>query len=180
MKVGRNYIILNGVIVLLTSLFLIFLLLYKHNDPRLDDWIVGVGWFFFGLAVISFIWNFKSTHVADEEIVIKRLFRPTIVIKQTDIVEIKEGTFKYRGSSASSTVYSGYYLEFVTQNKSYKTTSLNESTYNELRKSLKNIYRGLAKLDSDYRGDSFNWFYILILLAPSLFFVIQIAKELAK
>lgn len=180
MKIGKNYIILNGVIVLLTTFFLIFLLLYKHNDPRLDDWIVGVGWFFFGLATVSSVWNFKSTHLTDREILIKRLFRPTVVIKQTDIVEIKEGTFKYRGSSASSTVYSGYYLEFVTENKSYKTTSLNESSYNELRKSLKSIYKGLAKLDSDYRGESFNWFYVLILIVPSLFLVIQIAKQLMK
>jgi len=178
MKISKNYIILNSVIILLTSLFLIFLLTIKHNDPKLPDWILMVGYLFFGASIFSFIWNLKSVQITEKGIQINRLLFPNIIIDKENIIEIEESRFRYRGESNSQTVYNGYYLTIDSKNKKYKTSSLNEPNYDELRKVLKETYGQLTKLDKDYRGDSMNWFYIVIMLLPAAYLFVELIKRI--
>lgn len=178
MRISKKYIIINSVIILLTSLFLIFLLVFKHNDPRLPDWILAVGYFFFGASILSFIWNLKSVQITEKGIQINRVIFPDIIIDKDNIIEIEESRFKYRGEHNSQTVYNGYYLTISLEDKKYKTSSLNEPNYHELRKELKETYGQLVKLDKEYRGDSMNWFYIIIMLLPAGYLFVEIITRI--
>jgi hypothetical protein len=178
MKISKKYIILNSVIILLTSLFLIFLLVFKHNDPNLPDWILTIGYLFFAASILSFIWNLKSVQITQNGIQINRVVFPNIIIDKDNIIEIEESRFKYRGEHNSQTVYNGYYLTVSSNKKKYKTSSLNEPNYYELRKALKETYGQLVKLDKDYKGDSMNWFYIIIMLLPAGYLFVEIIKRI--
>ena len=119
MKISKNYIILYSVIILLTSLFLIFLLVFKHNEPNIPDWILSIGYLFFAASIISCIWNLKSVQITENGIQINRTILPNIIIDKDDIVEIEENRFKYRGEHNTQTVYNGYYLTISSKKKTF-------------------------------------------------------------
>lgn len=178
MRISKNYIIINSVILLLTSLFLIFLLVFRHSDPNLPDWILAVGYLFFLASVFSIIWNLKSIQITESGIQINRLLLPNIIIKKEDIIKIEESRFRYRGESSSQTVYNGYYLTISLKKRKYKTSSLNEPDYFEIRRKLNRAFGQIVDLDKDYKGDSINWFYIIIMLLPAGYLLIEIIERI--
>lgn len=178
MRISKNYIILHSVILLLTSLFLVFLLVLKRNDPNLPNWIIAIGYLFFTGSILSFIRNLKFIQITENGIQINRLLLPSIIIDKEDIIKIEESSFKYKGSYNSQSVYDGYYLTISSKRRKYKTSSLNDPKYNELRKKLKKTYGQLVNLEKDYKEGRMNWFYIIIMLLPAVYLFAEIIKRI--
>jgi hypothetical protein len=178
MKISRNYLILYSVVILLTSLFLLFILVVKNNYTYFPIWILTLGHVLFFGSILSFLRNLKSVQIKDNEIQISRLILPNIIIKKENIIEIRESQFYYRGDQNSHKVYEGYYLIISTEKKKYKTSSLNESNYSELRNTLKRVYGKRVILEKFYTGESINWFYIFIMLLPAGYLLVEIIKRI--
>lgn len=174
MKISKKYLIFYSVIILIATLFLLFLVVIKFNDPNLPDWIMAIGYLFFAASIFSFLRNLKSIRVTENGVQIRRSIFQKVSVDKADILKIEEGEFWYRGSSNSQIVYAGYYLSINTLTKNYKTTSLNEPSYDSLRKEVKENFGKLVTLDKNYRGDRLSWWYVILMLLPSVWLLVEI------
>mgnify|MGYP001045476546 CR=1 FL=1 len=178
MKTSQNYIIINFLIISLTSTFAIFILLFEISDPNFPEWITVLSLFFFGLSLFSFIRNFKNLKIGENEIQLKRLFRRDLVLSFTEIEQIEETDFRYRGESFSSNIYKGHYLTIKTESKKVRTTSLNEPDYENLRESLKKELGQKVKLTEKYHRDRLNWFLLATMTIPTIYLWTQIIEKM--
>jgi hypothetical protein len=105
-------------------------------------------------------------------LIIKSIFRSNKKIPLENIVSIEELTFYYGGRN--SILYKGYFLQIVFNEKTFKTTSLNEKGYDKLRLHLKTLLKGKIKLNNQYTGENFSWLYLVILNIPTLYLIYKI------
>ena len=178
MKTSRNYIIIYSLIISLTTTFAVFIMLLEMSDPNFPEWITALSLFFFTISIFSFIWNFKNLRVNENEIRLKRLLRPDLVIPLSEIEIIEETDFRYRGESNSSNVYKGNYLTIRTKAKVIKTTSLNEPDYEILRDKLKTELGQKVKLTEKFNGDRLNWFLLAVMTIPTIYLLTQIIEKM--
>ncbi len=178
MKTSRNYIIIYSLIIALTTTFAVFILLFELSAPTFPKWITALSLFFLTISIFSFIWNFKNLRVNKNEIRLKRLLRPDLVIPLSEIEIIEESEFRYRGERNSSNVYKGHYLTIRTKTKVIKTTSLNEPDYKILRDKLKTELGQKVILTEKFKGDRLNWFLLAVMTIPTIYLLTQIIEKM--
>lgn len=178
MKTSQNYIIINSLIIALTSTFAVFILLFEISDPNFPLWITVLSLLFFVLSVFSFVWNFKNLEIGNNEIRIKRLFRPDLIFLFSDIETVEETDFRYRGESQFSTVYKGHFLTIKTKTKKVKTSSLNEPDYLSIRENLKRELGQKVKLTEKFQRDRLNWLLLAVMTIPTIYLLTQIIEKI--
>jgi len=178
MKTSQNYIIINSLIIALTSTFAVFILLFEISDPNFPLWITVLSLLFFVLSVFSFVWNFKNLEIGNNEIRLKRLFRPDLIFSFSEIETVEETDFRYRGESPSSNVYKGHFLTIKTKTKKVKTSSLNEPDYLSIRENLKRELGQKVKLTEKFQRDKLNWFLLAVMTIPTIYLLTQIIEKI--
>jgi hypothetical protein len=173
MKTSKNYIIIHSLIIALTSTFAVFILLFEFSDPNFPFWITLLSLFFLVISVVSFIWNFQKLEIGEEEIRLKRLFRPDLILPFSEIDSIEENTFYYRGQSPSSIAYTGHFLTVKTKTKKYRVSSLNEPEYGSIRQILKNKLGKKVLLLGEFHAGRLNWFVLGIMIIPIIYLIVQ-------
>ena len=158
--------------------FAIFIMLFEISDPKFPLWITLLSLLFLVLSVFSFLWNFKNLEIGNNEIRLKRLFRPDLIFSFSEIEKIEETDFRYRGESFSSSVYKGHFLTIKTKTKKIRTSSLNEPDYLSIRESLKRVLGQKVKLTEKFKRDRMNWFLLAVMIIPTIYLLIQIIEKI--
>jgi 23S rRNA A2030 N6-methylase RlmJ len=105
-------------------------------------------------------------------LVIYSILRTNIKIYIDSVISIEESTFYYGGRN--SILYEGCFLEIKSEKGKFKTTSLNEKEYAELRNNLKEKLKGKVRLIDHYQGEKMRWIYLVILNLPTIYLIYKI------
>ncbi|AEV31346.1 hypothetical protein Oweho_0325 [Owenweeksia hongkongensis DSM 17368] len=179
MKISRTYILIYSILIFSTLAFAVFVLMLQLSDSNFPYWMSAVSLSFVVVSIGSFVRNFRTIKIEQDNIILKRLYRADRKFHFSEIENIKEGTFRYRGSSPTSNLYEGYFLTIKTKSQKIRTTSLNEPEYKQLRKNLKARLQKKVKLDEKYRGDNLNQFLLIIICLPGIYLLFKILGYLS-
>ena len=172
MKINSKYIIINCSVILLAFTFVLFIQVFAGKNPNFPSWIITLSFIFLLISIYSFIKNYKSLKIENNILVIHSIFRANKKIPIDSVISIEESTFYYGGRN--SILYEGYFLEIKSENKKFKTTSLNEKEYTELRNNLKKQLKGKVSLLNNYKGEKMRWIYLVILNLPTIYLIYKI------